>query len=44
MPDSKENALEVYAETIKYMFMSRRQNVGQQQNIDIANKSIEIVG
>jgi hypothetical protein len=41
--DSKEIGLEVNAEKTKYMVMSRNQNVGQNHNIKIDNKSFESV-
>jgi hypothetical protein len=40
---SKEIGLEVNAEKTKYMIMSRDQNVGQNHNIKIDNKSFERV-
>jgi hypothetical protein len=40
---SKEIGLEVNAEKIKYMVMSRDQNAGQNHNIKINNKSFERV-
>jgi hypothetical protein len=38
---SKEIGLEVNAEKIKYMVMSRNQNAGQNHNIKLDNKSFE---
>jgi hypothetical protein len=40
---SKEIGLEVKAEKFKYMVMFRDQNVGQNANIEIGNKSFETV-
>jgi hypothetical protein len=40
---SKEIGLEVNAKKIKYIFMSRDQNTGQNGNIQIGNKSFETV-
>jgi hypothetical protein len=41
---NKQVSLEVCAEKAKYMFMSHRQNAGQNQNIKTVNKaSINIV-
>jgi hypothetical protein len=40
---SKETGLEVNGEKTKYMVMSRDQNVGQNINIQIGNKSFETV-
>jgi hypothetical protein len=40
---SKEICLEVNAEKIKYMVMSRDQNAGQNGNIQICNKPFETV-
>jgi hypothetical protein len=36
---SKEVGLEINIEKTKYMLLSRRQNVGQNQDIKIANRS-----
>jgi hypothetical protein len=36
-------ALEVNAEKIKYLFLSRNQNAGQNHNVNIDNKSFERV-
>jgi hypothetical protein len=38
---NKENGLEVNADKIKYMFMSRDQNAGRSHNIKIDNSSSE---
>jgi hypothetical protein len=38
--DSKETALEVYIEKIKYMAMSGEQNAGQNHNINTGYKSL----
>jgi hypothetical protein len=40
---SKEVGLEIDVEETKYTFLSRHQNVGQNWNINIANKSFENV-
>jgi hypothetical protein len=40
---SKEVGLEINVEKIKYMFLSRHQNVGQNRDVKIANKSFENV-
>jgi hypothetical protein len=40
---SKEVGLEVNTEKTKYMFLSRRQNVGQNYDIKIENRSFENV-
>jgi hypothetical protein len=40
---SKEIGVEVNAEKTKYMVMSRVQNAGQNENIQIGNKSFESV-
>jgi len=40
---SREVGLEVNAEKTKYMVMSHHQNIGQTQNLLIANKSFEFV-
>jgi hypothetical protein len=40
---SKEVGLEINAEKTKYMFLSRHQNVGQNRNIKISNRSFENV-
>jgi hypothetical protein len=40
---SKEIGLEVNAEKIKYMVLSRNQNAGHNNNINIDNKSFERV-
>jgi hypothetical protein len=40
---SKEVGLEVNVEKTKYMLLSRQQNVGQNRDIKIANKSFENV-
>jgi hypothetical protein len=40
---SKEVGLEINVETTKYMLLSRHQNVGQNRNIKIANRSFENV-
>jgi hypothetical protein len=39
MDANKEVGLEINAEKTKYMLLSRRQNVGQNQNIKIASRS-----
>jgi hypothetical protein len=41
--DSKEVGLEINAEKTKYMLLSRHQNVGQNRDINIANRSFENV-
>jgi hypothetical protein len=43
MPDRKRRGLEVNAEKIKYMVISRDQNAGQNGNIHIRNKSFKTV-
>jgi hypothetical protein len=40
---SEEAGLEINVETIRYMLLSRHQNVGQNRNIKIANRSFENV-
>jgi hypothetical protein len=40
---SKEVGLEIKVEKTKYMLLSRHQNVGQNRNIKIANRSFENV-
>jgi hypothetical protein len=40
---SKEVGLEINVEKSKYMLLSRHQNVGQDRDIEIANKSFENV-
>jgi hypothetical protein len=40
---SKEVGLEINVEKTKYMLLSRHQNVGQNQDIKIANRSFENV-
>jgi retron-type reverse transcriptase len=40
---SRDVGLEINAEKTKYMIMSRHQNLGQNQNIRIANESFEKV-
>jgi hypothetical protein len=40
---SKEVGIEVNVEKIKYMLLSRQQNVGQNRDIKIANRSFENV-
>jgi hypothetical protein len=40
---SKEVGLEINVEKTKYMLLSRHQNVGQNRNIKIANRSFENV-
>jgi hypothetical protein len=40
---SKEDGLEVNAEQIKYMLLSRHQNAGKNHDIKIANRSFENV-
>jgi hypothetical protein len=40
---NKEDGLEVNTEKAEYMFMSHYQNVGQNLNINIADKSIKTV-
>jgi hypothetical protein len=40
---SKEVGLEVNAEKTKYMFLSRRQNAGQNRDVKITNRSLESV-
>jgi hypothetical protein len=40
---SKEIGLEINVEKTKYMLLSRHQNVGQNQDIKIANRSFENV-
>jgi hypothetical protein len=40
---SKEVGLEINVEKTKYMLLSRHQNVGQNQDINIANRSFENV-
>jgi hypothetical protein len=41
--DSKEVDLEINVEKTKYMLLSRHQNVGQNRDIKIANRSFENV-
>jgi hypothetical protein len=36
---SMEIGLEINLEKTKYMFLSRRQNVGQNRDVEIANRS-----
>jgi hypothetical protein len=43
MDASKEAGLEINAEKTKYMLLSRYQNVGQNRDIKIANRSFENV-
>ena len=43
VPTCKEIGLEVNAEKTKYMVMSQEQNAGQNHNIKIGNKSLEVV-
>jgi hypothetical protein len=43
MDASKEVGLEINVEKTKYMLLSRRQNVGQNRDIKIANRSFENV-
>jgi hypothetical protein len=43
MDASKEVDLEINAEKTKYMLLSRHQNVGQNREIKIANRSFENV-
>jgi hypothetical protein len=38
---SKEVGLEINVENSKYMLLSHHQNVGQNQNLKIANRSFE---
>jgi hypothetical protein len=40
---SKEVGLEINVEKTKYMFLSLHQNVGQNRDIEIANRSFENV-
>jgi hypothetical protein len=40
---SKEVGLEINVETSKYMLLSRQQNIGQNRDIKIANRSCENV-
>jgi hypothetical protein len=40
---SKEDGLEIYVEKTKYILLSCKQNVGQNRNIKIANRSFENV-
>ena len=40
---SKESGLEINTEKTKYMVMSRDQNAGQNNNIKIDDKSVEMV-
>jgi hypothetical protein len=40
---SKEAVLEINVEKTKYMLLSRQQNVGQDRDIKIANRSLENV-
>jgi biotin operon repressor len=40
---SKEVGLEIDVKKTKYMLLSRQQNVGQNRNIEIANRSFENV-
>jgi hypothetical protein len=40
---SKEDGLETKVEKINYMFLSRQQNVGQNWDLRIANRSFGIV-
>jgi hypothetical protein len=40
---SKEVGLEINSEKTKYMLLSRHQNVGQNRDIKIANRSFENV-
>jgi hypothetical protein len=40
---SKEVGLEINVEKTKYMLLSRQQNVGQNRDIEIANRSFENV-
>jgi hypothetical protein len=41
---SKEGDLEVHAEKSKYMLLSRHQNEGQNNNINVTNRSFEKCG
>jgi hypothetical protein len=39
---SRDTGLEINAEKTKYMIMSRHPNLGQNQNIRIANESLKV--